>query len=128
MSPIMMSLLLQASLVAPGPQTFEAAQRASAVNQQPLVVTIGATWCPACVELEKRVLPKLAEQGHLANVVRYHVDVDRERALAAKLLKGNSIPQMVRIEKTPQGWQASRLIGLPSTKKVKDFVDGKVTD
>ena len=133
MTSLLLATVVQASVVAaepkpakkPQPQGFEAAMERSAKSDRPLVVLLGADWCPACRVMKNSTLPKVAKAGGLKDVEFVDVDVDRQRRLAGKLARGGSIPQLIRLEKTDKGWKAQHLVGARSTKEVTAFV--KVT-
>ena len=134
MTSLLMSLVLQTTLVGAMPQpaeatparvlpqTFEAAYKTSVKNRRPLVVLLGADWCPGCVVMKKQVMPKVAKQGALAKVAYAYIDVDEQPKLAGQLLKGKSIPQLVRLEQQKKGWHVDHLIGAHKPKLVSNFV------
>ncbi|MBN2476539.1 MAG: thioredoxin family protein [Pirellulales bacterium] len=105
------------------PDAFTLASQRSIKTGRPLVVLLGADWCPACKVMKKTTLPKLAEAGGLKDVEFAYVDVDRQRRLAGRLIRGNSIPQLIRFDKTEKGWKSQYLIGSQSVKKIAEFVE-----
>lgn len=130
MTTIIMAAVLQAS-AATIPEkkpvtesTYNAAWHRSMDSGRPLVVLLGADWCPACVQLKKSVIPRVAKAGALDGVEFAYVDVDRQPELAGRLAQANAIPQMIRFEKTEEGWRRDLLTGAHSVKKVTSFVEG----
>ena len=75
---------------------------------------LGAEWCPACVKLKNSIMPQVAQTGRLTGIELAYVDVDKEPALARQLVKGGSIPQLVRFEKGSNGWESKYMIGAQS--------------
>lgn len=122
----MMSLALVAamevSLLAATPDEFTTAYTQSLESGRPLVVLLGAPWCPSCQVMKKATIPAVARQGGLAGVEYAYVDVDEKPQLAAKLLEGRAIPQLVRLDRVPQGWRVSRLIGAQKAEQITAFV------
>jgi len=92
---------------------------------RPLVVLLGAKWCPGCVQMKNSIMPQVAKAGGLVNVEFAYVDMDRQPKLAARLTRGGAIPQLIRYEKTKKGWRRGLLIGAHSPKRVTSFVDRK---
>ena len=122
----MMSLALVAamevSLLSAGPADFSSAYTQSLQTGRPLVVLLGATWCPSCIVMKKTTIPAVARQGGLAGVEYAYLDVDDQPELAAKLLEGRAIPQLVRLDRVPNGWRVHRLIGAQSHEQITQFV------
>ena len=102
--------------------TYEAAYKTMQETGKPLVVLIGADWCPACQTMKQSVMPKLESDGTLDDVAFAIVDTDRQGELARSMMRGNSIPQLVMYIKTDDGWKLQRLVGGQSTSAVQRFV------
>lgn len=124
MTTLLMAVVLQAGLAPTGEKTYAEAYHSSTKTGRPLVVMLGADWCPACVKLKNNIMPQVAQKGGLAGVELAYVDVDKEPALAKQLVKGGSIPQLVRFERGPKGWESKHMIGAQSVTKVTQFVSG----
>ncbi len=114
--------LMPLALVSTGPKDFDGAIRRSEKSGKPVLVLLGADWCRGCRVMKKTVIPKLAQQGGLENVEYVYLDVDRQPKLADQLLRGNSIPQLVELRKTADGWSGRHLIGTQTVTSVKSFV------
>ncbi len=124
MSGLAISVLLQVSVVAAAPQTsYEQAFQQSTETGQPLVVLIGADWCPSCQVVKREILPKLRRQGSFEGVAFATVDSDHERKLAAKLMSGTKIPQLIVYEKNDQGWVRRQLTGRYNLERVATFLN-----
>jgi thioredoxin-like negative regulator of GroEL len=91
-------------------------------NGKPLVILVGASWCPACQAMKTSVMPTVAAQGGLANVAFAYVNTDAQGDLAGKLMEGGLIPQLVMYEKEADGWKLKRLVGVQSVEAVQDFL------
>jgi thioredoxin-like negative regulator of GroEL len=100
----------------------EAYRLATADEGRPLVVLVGADWCPACQRMKQAVMPELQQRGSLAHVAFAVVNTDREGALASQLMEGSSIPQLVMYVKTGAGWSRRQLTGAQSVTDVEGFV------
>ncbi len=127
----MMSLALaaamQASLLSAAPDEFTLAYTRSLESGRPLVVLLGAPWCPSCQVMKKKTIPVVAQQGGLAGVEYAYVNVDTRPELAGKLLEGRAIPQLVRLDRVPQGWRINRLVGAQAAEQITAFVAPRPT-
>lgn len=124
MSTTILAALLNMSFLATTSSTSydEAYRLANADEGRPLVVLVGADWCPACQQMKQSVMPALQQRGSLAHVAFAMVNTDREGALASQLMEGSSIPQLVMYVKTGAGWSRRRLTGAQSITDVEGFV------
>jgi len=84
---------LQLSILAPGADTYAEAYRLTAKTGRPMVVMVGAEWCPACKAMETNVIPQVRRRGVLGRVAFAIVDLDRQRNLGRTLTRGGPIPQ-----------------------------------
>ena len=103
---------------------YRQAHQESIDAAQPLVVLVGADWCPHCRVMKESVIPRLRSNGSLEGVSFAVIDSDRESRLASKLMQGRGIPQMVMFTKNPNGdgWSRSYLKGSQSIKAVEAFI------
>jgi thiol-disulfide isomerase/thioredoxin len=102
--------------------TYADAYKQTAETGKPLVVLVGASWCPACQSMKTSIMPSVAAQGGLDKVAFAYVNTDQQHELAGKLMEGGLIPQLVMFEKTDNGWKQTRLIGAQSVSAVVSFV------
>ena len=102
--------------------TYAVAYKSTQETGKPLVVLIGADWCPACQTMKRSVMPKLESAGGLKDVAFTIVDTDRQGELARSMMQGNSIPQLVMYTKTDEGWKRQRLVGGQSVEAVRRFL------
>lgn len=112
-------LLLPLSLLAADASPYQSALRDAEANNRPLVVLVGADWCPGCRTMKQSVLPSLTRRGALKNVSLATVDTDREPQLASRLMRGGTIPQLIVFSRTEDGaWRREQITGATSEANV----------
>jgi thiol-disulfide isomerase/thioredoxin len=116
------TVVLQLAFLVPGGETYAEAHKATTEKGCPLVVVVGATWCPACQQMKTRVIPEVKRDGILKKVAFAEVDVDQERKLGEELTNGGPIPQIVIYRRTRLGWRLRRLIGGHDVRTVERFI------
>ncbi len=126
MSGLAIGLVLQAALLTGGADTYETALKAAQENGQPLVVLIGADWCPGCVTMKTSTMPSLVKAGKLKGVNYVTINYDQNPTLARKLMQGNSIPQLVVFSKTEKGWHREQITGATSGGAVTGLIQRAV--
>ncbi|MFO0897491.1 MAG: thioredoxin family protein [Pirellulales bacterium] len=126
MNSLALAVVLQASLAA-GASDYRTAHAASVDSGRPLVVLVGADWCPGCQQM-KTVLTPDFERRTGERVVFARVDADSQPGLAQRLMRGAGIPQLVMYRKTEKGWKARRLIGAQSQSTVASFIQEGIRD
>lgn len=117
-----LNILLQAAAVTAGGQDYATAYKEMTETGRPLVVLIGADWCPGCRVMKQAAMPELEKQGGLSNVAYAYVNADHQSKLAGKLMQGTSIPQLILYHKTPSGWQRQQLTGAQSVTDIEAFL------
>lgn len=125
MSSITYGLLLSLSFLTSTPPSHDYADAyrvAMADSNRPLVVLVGADWCPACRQMKQTVIPQIEEQGGLSKVAFATVNVDADSTLAHELMDGGSMPQLVMFVRTDTGWQRTQLTGGQSASSVETFI------
>lgn len=127
MFPLILTLVLQAAAIAPAGHDYATAFKQTEETGKPLVVLIGADWCPGCRQMKYTTIPELEKKGGLRNVAFAYVNTDRQSELAGKLMRGGSIPQLVLFRKTDAGWKRQQLTGAQSTSSIEDFI-ARATD
>lgn len=105
-----------------GTATYNEAYKASQASGQPLVVLIGADWCPGCRTMKDSVMPQVRAAGGLNNVAYAQVNTDQEQALASKMMSGGTIPQLIMYYETADGWQRKQM-SVGSAEEVTAFVN-----
>jgi thioredoxin-like negative regulator of GroEL len=123
-----LAVLLQVAAIPGAQPSYAAAHKLTAESGKPLVVLVGADWCPACRTMKQSVLPRLAREGGLSDVAFVTVDVDHESSLARKLMRGSSMPQLIMYTTTQKGWQRHELRGAQSPEAIARFLDQGVDE
>lgn len=123
MSSLALSVVLQASLLATGAHEYNEALKQTEETGRPLLILVGADWCPACQTMKQSTMPAVARSGKLGKVAFARVNTDHDGVLARKLMSGGSIPQLVLYLKTETGWSRSQLTGGQSASTVEAFID-----
>ena len=118
-----LAIALQLSILAADPQSYAEAHRVTTETGRPMLVMVGADWCPACREMKETVLPQVKQTGVLRRVVFASVNLDRERELGRQLTRGGPIPQLLMFRKTSNGWRLRKLIGCKKPEAVESFID-----
>ena len=121
-----LATLMYLPLSATADESYAEAFRTAQENGRPMMVLVGATWCPACQQMEKQTLPQMRERGLLKRVVFALVDVDRDRDIGQSLISGGPIPQLILFRRTREGWANRRLIGGQSIPTLEQFVNEEV--
>lgn len=116
------SLLLQATVMATATNSYAAAHERTATTGEPLVVLVGADWCPACQQMKSSVIPQAEQRGMLQQVAFAVVNTDQEPELARKLMRGGTIPQLIMYHKSGDGWKRRQLTGAQSVDSLGHFL------
>ena len=114
--------ILHAALLSTGGATYTEAHQLNLQTGRPLVVLVGADWCPHCRVMKQSTLPQVAQRGLLGKVAFAEVNSDREGTLARQLMEGGPIPQLIMYHKTADGWQRSSLVGSRSAGEIESFL------
>lgn len=103
---------------------YTLAYQQSLEQKKPLMVVVGADWCPACEALKNSTIREMEQNGELSEVSVAIVDRDAEPELAQRLMKGeNRIPQIIVFSKDDQGrWQSRKLTGFQSAQPVRSLI------
>ncbi len=123
----LLSALMQVTLLANGSGvSYTEAYTASAETGKPMLVLIGADWCPHCVTMKNRVIPQLEKQGALKDVSYVALNSDHHPALARQMMQGGSIPQVVLFYRTADGWKRHRTVGAMSAGNLSSLLQQAV--
>ncbi|MGH7139761.1 MAG: thioredoxin family protein, partial [Pirellulales bacterium] len=112
----------QVSLLTTGANTYADAHRQHVDTGRPMVLLVGAEWCPACVQMKNSIMPRVARQGVLDKVAFAHLNADRDSRLAKAVMQGGMVQQLIMYRKTPSGWKRHMLVGAQSPAKVEAFI------
>jgi thiol-disulfide isomerase/thioredoxin len=104
-------------------ETYTQAHRLTTRTGRPMVVLVGAEWCPACKVMKDTVIPAVKKRGGLNKVSFAVVDIDEEKELGKTLINRGPIPQLLMYRRTPLGWRLRRIVGGQSVKSVETFVE-----
>lgn len=121
MTCLTLAAILQLTLIVPT-ESYADAHRQTLQTGQPMVVMVGAEWCPACKAMEANVIPEIRSRGVLRRVAFALVDLDRDGEIGRKLTAGGPIPQLIVFRKTANGWKNRRLIGNQPVEAVEEFI------
>jgi thioredoxin-like negative regulator of GroEL len=117
------AILLQHALFAADPTSYLAALKDAQVQKRPLLVLVGAEWCPGCQTMKQNVLPAMARRGALKPVSYTTVDFDNDADIARQLLRTGSIPQLIVFSRKPDGkWQRDQIIGEVGEAEVQSLI------
>lgn len=126
------AIILGCTFLAPEPglnvSSYAEAHRVCLETGQPMLVMVGAKWCPACKDMEKEVLPQVQRRGLLRKVVFTIVDFDRSPSLGDRLTRGGPLPQLLLFRRHNDGWRVGRLIGRQDPAVVERFINQMVPD
>ena len=122
-----LAAMLQTGLLAAEPVkaqtlTYSEAYAQSESGEKPLVVMIGADWCPACVQMKNSALPQIAQDGVFKEVAFTVVDTDKNPEIAKQVMEPGTIPQLIMYHKTSNGWRRERLQGGNSPSAILSFL------
>ena len=105
----MLSLLLTIMMMGvvsdqPSANDYTLAYKKSVDVQKPLMVVVGAEWCPACNVLKQTTIHDMQESGQLDEVSVAFFDRDAQPELAQELMNGEQmIPQIIMFSKNESG-------------------------
>ncbi len=102
--------------------SYEAAYAKADKENKPLLVLVGADWCAACKTMKSTTLERMKEAGDFKEVVVAFVDKDARPDLAARVMQGESLPQLIVFSKNEDGWKRFSLTGLQSEGRVRELI------
>lgn len=124
----MVSLLLSLALVGITSeqklhQNYADAYHRSVQEQKPLMVVVGAPWCPACNVLKESTLMPLAQSGELDEVSLAVINRDEEPELADRLTAGErTLPQIIVFSQENGSWKRRKLSGYQTAQPVRSLI------
>lgn len=113
----MVAVLVATLALSAAPVSYSKAWKQAQAQNRPLLVLVGATWCPNC-QVMKQVMP----QVDIADCLFAYVDYDAERRIAEKLLSSDTVPELVLFIKENGEWRQERLIGSHSVAEIEEFL------
>lgn len=120
------SVTVQVALLVTMADSYQEAYEQATEEGKPLLVLVGAEWCPGCRTMKRENIPALEKNGGLEQVVFTTVDSDEKPTLTGRLLRGNAIPQLVMLTQTATGWRRARLTGVHAPKEIRQFIDREI--
>jgi thioredoxin-like negative regulator of GroEL len=124
MTGLVMCVMLQVVGAGDAQPTYEQAYRDAQANGRPIMVLVGADWCPGCQTMKGGVLARMMRSGKLGRVNYAVVNTDQERAIANKLMSGGSIPQLIVFSKTGKDtWSREQITGATSEESVAAMIE-----
>lgn len=104
-------------------QDYAAAYKQSVAQDKPLMVIVGAPWCPACNVLKDSTLGPMAKSGELDAVSLVMINKDEDPGLAQQLTQGETrIPQIIVFTKDEGSWKRRKLTGFQSRQPVRSLI------
>ena len=101
---------------------YEDAFKLASKQDKPLLVVVGASWCPSCQILKSATIEPMKESGEFKKVVVSYVDKDERPALAKQLMKGTKLPQIILYNQQAGSWKRYSLIGNQSKKRMTELL------
>ena len=93
-------------------QKYSEAYEVSVQQQKPLMVVVGAPWCPACNVLKETTIRSMAKTGELDDVSLAVINRDEDPELARRLTNGERVlPQIILYSKDQGRWKRRKLLG-----------------
>jgi thioredoxin-like negative regulator of GroEL len=105
-------------------QNYADAYQQSVAENKPLMVVIGAPWCPACNVLKDTTLKPMVSSGELDAVSLVMINRDEAPELAQQLTQGvRTLPQIIVYSKENGGqWKRRRLMGFQTRQPVRSLI------
>ncbi len=104
-------------------QNYAEAYRDSVSQQKPLLVVVGAPWCPACNSLKESTILPMAERGELDGVSLAMINKDEDPELAKELTGGEKmIPQIILYTPGQGSWKRQKLTGFQSKQPIRNLI------
>ncbi|MHB8970398.1 MAG: thioredoxin family protein [Pirellulaceae bacterium] len=117
------SVAMQIAMLATSANAYQDAYNQADKEGKPLLVLVGADWCPGCRTMKQEMIPELEREGDLSQVVFTTVNTDEKPTLSRRLLRGaTSIPQLVLFTRTAKGWRRSELNGVQGPGIIRQFL------
>lgn len=92
-------------------------------EKKPLLVLVGARWCSSCEVMKRDTIAPMKEAGELDEVVVTLVDKDEQPELAQKLMKGQTLPQVVLFSNRTGVWKRFSLTGMQSKHRMAELLN-----
>ncbi len=101
-------------------QKYADAYEQSVQQQKPLMVVVGAPWCPACNVLKETTIRSMAKTGELDDVSLAVINRDEDPELAKQLTEGEKmLPQIIVYTQDEGRWKRRKLLGFQPKQPVR---------
>ncbi|MEO1524052.1 MAG: thioredoxin family protein [Planctomycetota bacterium] len=131
MATLLLAVIMSSVTTAPAPlkTNYAEAYKESVDQHKPLMVVVGAPWCPACNVLKETTIEPMAKTGELDAVSVAVLDRDSNPELVKQITKGEKmIPQIIMFTRTPNGaWKRKRLMGYQPKQPVRNLIRSAVS-
>lgn len=126
---LLLAVVLGSVTTAPIKTDYAEAYKESVAKNKPLMVVVGAPWCPACNVLKQSTLEPMARTGELDEVSVAVLDRDANPELVEQLTKGEKlIPQIIVFTRNDEGqWKRRELKGYQSKQPVRNLIRSAVS-
>jgi thioredoxin-like negative regulator of GroEL len=104
-------------------QNYADAYAQSVEQQKPLMVVVGAPWCPACNVLKETTIRSMAKTGELDDVSLAVINRDDDPELAKQLTEGEQmLPQIILYSNDNGRWHRRKLLGFQPKQPVRSLI------
>ena len=102
---------------------YAEAYKNSVAQHKPLMVVVGAPWCPACQVLKETTIKQMAQTGELDSVSLTVINRDEEPEFVKELTGGEKmLPQIIVFTNERGRWKRDRLMGFQPKKPVRSLI------
>jgi len=119
---LLMCATLMAGASAEKSLSYANAHELATQQNRPMLILVGADWCPACRTMKHNTLSSMQHEGKLKEVVFGIVNIDTEPELAAQMMRSSTIPQLILYTPAPQGWYRMYLHGAQSEDRIEGMI------
>ena len=122
---LLMAIALTSATSSNDPMNLEYAQayQQSVQQHKPLMVVVGAPWCPACNVLKQSTIIPMAQTGELNDVSLAMINRDEEPELVKQLTGGNNmLPQIIVFTNENGQWQRHKLLGFQTKQPIRSLI------
>lgn len=104
-------------------QKYAVAYEQSVKQHKPLMVVVGAPWCPACTVLKDTTIKSMAQTGELDSVSLAVINKDEEPELVQQLTGDDKmLPQIIVFTQDNGRWQRRKLLGFQPKQPVRSLI------
>ena len=105
-------------------QDYATAYETSISEHKPLMVVVGAPWCPACRVLKESTIKPMAYSGQLDDVSLAIIDKEASPDLVEELTEGEKLlPQILVFTNEDGQWKRRKLPGYQTREGVRSLID-----